>query len=226
MTWGELKSAVLKYLDAEQDAERTAMLPTWRLMAESDIFNTLRTGWMVRRGEVLATDRVVRLPPSVIDIIGISAVNRTLTEAEVTEFGSTLAIADLASEPGQALEAIGPEQVEAASSGYRIFPRAYLVEGHELRLVPWPTGTGPFLCRFSYYSRGKDLTEDTDTNEVLHHIPAAYIYGMLRHAAIFSGDAEGEQRWSQALAVIIERANSVAYGWQGTGITMRRARAA
>lgn len=223
--WGELKTAVLRTLDALLDTERQAMLPTWRALAESDIFNTLRAGWMARRGLVVATSARLTLPPSLIELMGVSFINHAISDAELTEFNTTGTILALVDDPGIPLEPIGPEQV-AELSRYRTAPRGYLVEGHNLRLVPWSSDNRPLLLRFTFYSKGKVLTEDEDTNEVLHHIPAAYYYGMLRHAAIFSGDAEGEQRWSSALVATVEAANRASYGWQGTGIVSRRVRAA
>jgi hypothetical protein len=223
--WGELKSAILTTLDAVQDTERQAMLPTWRTLAESDIFNSLRAGWMIRRSQALALSSRVTLPPSLIELVGVGFVNHSVTDTELAEFQATGSIAALVNDPGTPLEALGPEHV-AEVSRYRTAPRGYLVEGHNLRLVPWQSENRPLLFRLTFYSRGKPIVEDEDTNEVLHHIPAAYYYGMLRHAAIYSGDAEGEQRWSAALVTAVERANAAAYGWQGTGIVSRRVRAA
>lgn len=224
-TWGELKSAVLRTLDALEDEEREAMLPTWRALAESDIFNTLRAGWMIRRGQAIASLARMTLPPSLIELVGLSYINHALTEAELAEFAATGTILALVNEPGAPLEPIGPEHVGEVGR-YRTTPRGYLVEGHNVRLVPWQDDSSSLLVRFTFYSKGKPLELADDTNEVLHHIPAAYYYGMLRHAAIFGGDAEGEQRWSAALVTIVERANATAYGWQGTGIVSRRVRAA
>ena len=223
--WGELKSAVLTTLDAVQDSERQAMLPTWRTLAESDIYNTLRGGWMIRRALAIADTARLTLPPSLIELVGISYINHAVTTAERTEFDNTGTIIAFINDAGEPLEPLGPEHV-AAVSRYRTAPRGYLVEGHNVRLVPWSSDNRPLLLRLTFYSRGKPLAEDEDTNEVLHHIPAAYYYGMLRHAAIYSGDAEGEQRWSAALVATVEAANRAAYGWQGTGVVSRRVRAA
>lgn len=227
--YGELRAAVLTTLDAEQDAERTALVPVWVALASSDIFNSLRAGWMVRRGETVAglPDEPfgeMGLPPSLIELAGVSLVNVGLTDEQLEEWQTTGAIVALGTHPGQPLEALGPEHL-AEVNRYRTTPRGYLVEGHRLRLVPWTVDARPMLLRFTYYSRGSDLIEDNDSNEVLHHIPAAYYYGVLRHAAIFAGDMEGEQRWSSALLTTVQQANASSYGWQGTGIVSRRVRA-
>jgi hypothetical protein len=227
--YAELREAVLTTLDAVQDSERAAMVPIWVTLASSDIYNSLRAGWMVRRGETVAglPDEPygeMGLPPSLVELAGVNIVNEGLTDEQLTEWQTTGGIVALATQPGQPLEALGPEHL-AEVSRYRTAPRGYLVEGHRLRLVPWTTTNRPLLCRFSYYSRGSDLVEDDDTNEVLHHVPAAYYYGVLRHAAIFAGDLEGEQRWSSALLTTVQQANASSYGWQGTGIVSRRVRA-
>ena len=228
-TYAELRDAVLKTLDAEQDTERKAMVPVWVSLASSDIYNSLRAGWMVRRGETVAglPDEPygeMGLPPSLVELAGVSFVPDGLTDEQLEEWRLTGGIAALAYHPGQPLEALGPEHL-AEVSRYRTAPRGYVVEGHRLRLIPWTYSNRPMLLRFTYYSRGSDLVEDDDTNEVLHHIPAAYYYGVLRHAAIFAGDTEGEQRWSSALLTTVQQANASSYGWQGTGIVSRRVRA-
>jgi hypothetical protein len=228
--YGELKAAVLKTLDAEQDTERAAMVPVWVSLASSDIYNSLRAGWMVRRGETVAglEDEPygeMGLPPSLVELAGVSLVNVGLTDEQLAEWQTTGVIVALATHPGYPLEALGPEHLAEVGRRYDTTPRGYLVEGHRLRLVPWNTTNRPLLLRFTYYSRGSDLVEDDDTNEVLHHVPAAYYYGVLRHAAIFAGDMEGEQRWSSALLTTVQQANASSYGWQGTGIVSRRVRA-
>ena len=229
-TYGELRAAVLRTLDAEQDTERAAMVPVWTALASSDIYNSLRAGWMVRRGETVAglPDEPygeMGLPPSLVELAGVSYVPDGLTDEQLVEWRTTGGIVALAYHQGQPLEALGPEHLAEVSRYRRVDPRGYVVEGHRLRLVPWTSTNRPLLLRFTYYSRGSDLVEADDSNEVLHHIPAAYYYGVLRHAAIFAGDAEGEQRWSSALLTTVQQANASAYGWQGTGIVSRRVRA-
>jgi len=223
--YAELRVAVLKTLDAEQDTERKAMVPIWTALASSDLYNSLRAGWMVRRGEAVTEGALMGLPPSLIELVGVNLVNVGLTDEQLAEWQETKAIADLVNHPGQPLEALGPEHLMEVGRYYDTTPRGYVVEGHKLRLSPWNTTNRPLLTRFTYYSRGSDLTEDDDTNEVLHHVPAAYYYGVLRHAAIFAGDGEGEQRWSSALLTTVQQANASSYGWQGTGIVSRRVRA-
>jgi len=228
-TFGQLRDAALKTLDAEQDTERRALIPIWTELAGNDIYANLRTGWMIRRGETVAglPDEPygeMGLPPSLIELVGVGYVNEGLTDEQLAEWQTTGGIAALAYHPGQPLEALGPEHLYEVSR-YRTAPRGYLVEGHRLRLIPWTSTNRPLLMRFTYYSKGSDLVEDDDTNEVLHHLPSAYYYGVLRHAALFAGDGEAEQRWSSALLTVVQSANQSAYGWQGTGIVSRRVRA-
>lgn len=219
-TWGELQTAVLRTLDAEQDEERRALLPVWKDLAETDIYQSLRAGWMVRAAEALATSALMTVPPSLIELQGIGIVNQTLLDEDLAEWEATGRILRLDTVAEYPLEAIGPEQVVAANR-YSMVPRYYLVTGHSIRLAPW-SGTSPLLARFTYWSKGDPMEADADFNEVLHHAPNAYFYGILRHAALFAGDAEAEARWTQALLATVERANAAAYGWQGTGIVSRR----
>ena len=228
-TYAALRDAVLRTLDAEQDTERKAMVPIWTELAGNDVYANLRTGWMIRRGETVAglpdePDGAMGLPPSLLELAGVSFINEGLTDEQLHEWQTTGGIAALAYQQGQPLEALGPEHLYEVSR-YRTAPRGYLVEGHRLRLIPWTSTNRPLLLRFTYYSKGSDLVEDDDTNEVLHHLPSAYYYGVLRHAALFAGDTEAEQRWSSALLTVVQAANASSYGWQGTGIVSRRVRA-
>jgi hypothetical protein len=218
-TWGELQTAVLRTLDAEQDEWRQLMLPVWKDLAETDIYQSLRAGWMVRAAEAVTDGPLMTVPPSLIELQGIGVVNQTLTDEDLAEWEATGRILRLDSVAEQPLEAIGPEQV-AAVGRYWTVPRYYLVTGHSIRLVPWQGP--PLLTRFTYWSKGDDMTADLDFNEVLHHAPGCYLYGILRHEALARGDTQAEARWTQALLATVERANAAAYGWQGTGIVARR----
>ena len=151
--YSELKSAVLKTLDAEQDVERAAMVPIWTTLASSDIYNSLRAGWMIRRGETVAglpdePDGAMGLPPSLVELAGVSFVPDGLTDEQLHEWSTTGGIVALAYHPGSPLEALGPEHL-AEVSNYRTAPRGYVVEGHRLRLVPWTYSNRPMLLRFT-----------------------------------------------------------------------------
>jgi hypothetical protein len=90
-----------------------------------------------------------------------------------------------------------------------------VVEGMTIRLLPWVPPNA--WVDMTYYSSGKPLVLDADFNETLSRVPSTYFYGMLKHAAIYYGDADGEGRWTQQLQNIVAEVNRTNYSWQGTG---------
>lgn len=235
-TYASLRASVLQALDAEGVAEDEAQFPNWLTLAESDIYNTLRAGWMVRRGTAIFADEVVDTPPSLVQMLGVSILVDEVTDEQIAALALVGSGGPAPSPPmgypDRDLTPLGPEQVadelgifdRRQLNGYGIdeAPRAFCVEGNTIRLVPWPGR--PVWASLTYYSSGKRLVAGADTNDTLTRLPSAYYYGVLRHAAIWHGDLEGSQRWNAALSAALNDANSQAYGFQGTGIVARRSR--
>jgi hypothetical protein len=106
------------------------------------------------------------------------------------------AIVPIISFIARALEAIGPDQIthQMLQIGDPYF---YAIEGHKIRLLPWPNNR--VRINITYYSKGDPLVNPEDYNETLFNLPSVYLYAMLRQAAIWYGDADGQSRWEQAL---------------------------
>jgi hypothetical protein len=80
---GQLYDAVLGALNRKNDTAAKGLLETWRALAESDIFNVLRAGWMTRRGDAIFTNQVETLPPSVIQIVGMMFLQSNVPDTSV-----------------------------------------------------------------------------------------------------------------------------------------------
>jgi len=230
MNLGELNSAVLAALNRQQDPQAVALLPVWRAMAESDIFATLRAGYMMRRGGAIFSNPIETLPPSILQIIGVTLLRLDVPADDVSALvdgngnpiifendelgipGTTLAPDPYLVKP---LEPIGPDQIDGRAYLGTLAPISYVVEGFTIRLLPWAPPNA--WVDITYYSSGKPLVIDADFNETLSRTPGLYLYGMLKHASIFYGDADGEQRWTQQLLMAILETNKMTYGWFGTG---------
>jgi hypothetical protein len=230
VTLGELNAAVLAALNRQQDPQATAFLPIWRAMAESDIFAVLRAGWMVRRGGAIFTNPVENLPPSIVQPRGVTLLRLDVPADDVSQLvdgqgnpiiwegdpevipGSTITPDPYAT---RALDPLGPDQLDGRSYASATTPLNFVVEGMTIRLLPWVPPNA--WVDMTYYSSGKPLALDGDFNETLSRVPSTYFYGMLKHAAIYYGDADGEQRWTQQLQNIVAEINRTNYSWQGTG---------
>jgi hypothetical protein len=236
MNLGQLNSNVLAALNRQKDVQAAAMLPLWRNLAEGEIFNTLRAGWMVRRGDAIFQNTVETLPPSVLQILNVSLLKVDVPAAELITLvagdNQPLVIGDdvalmAGGAPREAgvdryvvanLDPLAPDNFVVADY-FPGNPANYLIEGFNIRLVPWPD----VACRVNivYYSSGIPLALDTDFNETLSRLPSVYVYGMLKHASTFYGDSEGEARFNERMVTAIMEANSQAYSWYGTGFQAR-----
>src|SRR4051812_47856526 len=85
MNLGQLNTNVLAALNRQRDPQALAMLPLWRNLAEGEIFNTLRAGWMVRRGDAIFRNAVETLPPSILQILSISLLKVGVSADEMIE---------------------------------------------------------------------------------------------------------------------------------------------
>ncbi|HEV8165666.1 MAG TPA: hypothetical protein VGR74_14700 [Actinomycetota bacterium] len=232
MNLGQLNSAVLAALNRQQDPQAVTFLPVWRAMAESDIFATLRAGWMVRRGGAIFSNAIETLPPSIIRPRGVTLLALDVPADDVSQLvdgngnpivweGSPEVIPGSTITPDTSVVAqlrpLGPDQVDAWAYASSTTPTGFVVEGMTIRLLPWVPPNA--WVDITYYSSGKPLELETDFNETLSRVPSTYFYGMLKHAAIFYGDADGEQRWTQQMEMTIAKVNATNYSWQGTGLT-------
>jgi hypothetical protein len=235
MILSELYSFVLAALNRQVDPQAQAMLPVWRTMAESDIFGVLRAGWMVRRGGAIFANPIEVLPPSILQILGVTLLRINVPVADVSQLvdkdGNPIIFdGGMVDVPGNTVEpdynvvgdlqALGPDQIgrEHYAPG-ALYPKYYVIEGFTIRLLPWISPNS--WVNITYYSSGKPLVNPTDFNETLSRAPALYQYGMLKHAAIFYGDSDGQDRWTQQLINGIAEINSMSYGWQGTGFVAK-----
>jgi hypothetical protein len=234
MNLGSLNIAVLAALNRQRDTQAAAMLPVWRQMGESDIFSMLRAGWMVRRGGAIFSNPIEVLPPSIIEPLGVSLLRIDVPATDVAQLvdpqGNPIIFeGDAAVLPGSTitpdpytfanLNPIGPEQwgIEHFTTG---IPTGFAIEGFTIRLIPWP-GKNSWVS-LAYYSSGVPLVNDADFNETLSRAPAVYLYSMLKHAAIFYGDTDGQDRWSGQLETAIAKINASSYAWFGTGFQAQR----
>lgn len=238
LNFGIIKDAVIKALDRD-DEETRSLMTVWARFAQAEIYSSLRAPWMVRDGLVIFENEIEELPPSWIAPLGVTLLAVGIPQSDILllSAGGTqvlsagpaavLSAGGLVSnafkrDRSVRLQQIGPEQFSEYDYADGRDPEGYLITGHVMRIMPWP-GKNVGL-RLQYYSSGTPIVDDTDRNEIIHHLPSALVYGILRHAAIHFEIPDGERRWSTAMADAVASANGAARDWAGTGHIMTFAR--
>lgn len=83
-------------------------------------------------------------------------------------------------------------------------PAYYSVHADELILMPVPDGT--YSLNLRYYARLSNLSDDTDTNDVLGNHLDIYLYGVLKHVAMWERKIEDATAYQQMFMGAIEKA--------------------
>jgi hypothetical protein len=121
----------------------------------------------------------------------------TLVEAaEITLPTDFLEVIDIYrdTDPRTTLRSLSPQSLNVSyeSSGAPMF---YTITDGSMRLTPSPDGTENIQLR--YYAKLADLSEDSDTNDILTNYPAVYTYGALAHHGALIRD-NNAINWYQA----------------------------
>ena len=75
-------------------------------------------------------------------------------------------------------------------------PWGYAIVKDQIKLIPTPDGSYNLSLR--YIAELADLSADSDTNVILQRYPNLYIYGALRHAAVWAQDVALSQTYDVA----------------------------
>lgn len=125
--------------------------------------------------------------------------------------------------PATTLTYMSPEQMTAQYRGVAGPALFYCVVGSQFRFAPPPSATTS--ATLVYYIKIPALSGSNTTNWLLTAHPDAYLYGSLKQAAIYIGDAAATQGYDalfkEALAGI--RHNSNANRWTGPSMAVRAA---
>lgn len=82
------------------------------------------------------------------------------------------------------------KNAEYRSSGV---PTTYSLIDGKMVFNPVPDGTYTMVLR--YYTKMADFSADADTNAALTKYPQLFVYGALKHAALWAQDADAAQLW-------------------------------
>jgi hypothetical protein len=169
-SYGELQTAILKWLNRAGDTEAASACPDWIALAEDE----MRMGMgrlHVRQGETVneafaITSAYTDLPSGFFGLraIVIAGVSPRVLEYMAPGTADTWPSLDTAGEP-----------------------RYYTIQGNKIRVFPAPDGA--YTANLTYYAL-PSLTGSNPTNWLLAAHPKLYLYASLAEAAAFFEDAE------------------------------------
>lgn len=194
-----LKDAALRWAGGSSDEKVADALDDCVRLAEDD----LNHGFMLPDGRAVPGLRVPEMVKRVlIEFPGVSIRNLPpdfleLRALGVIEGGIEHPLPALP-EDGLAWHmARGPQR-----------PGGFALQGRQLRLAPQPAGT--VFARLAYHAAVPPLNGPDADASVLLTYPSAYLYGTLRHLALYLIDPEAAARWGAAFLSVVSGANRAA----------------
>lgn len=116
------------------------------------------------------------------------------------------------SQPDRSLASMSPAGMLSAYGGASGCPRAFAIEGRNLRVGP----VGNVTVEMVYYQRLPGLSDATVSNWLLRKHPDLYVVGVLYYLYVRERDEAGEARAANMVVSIIEsiqrNANSTRWG--------------
>lgn len=171
-SYSDLKSSIQAWMFDRSD-----------LATEADDFITLCEAELNR---VLRTRRQITITELTLD-----ADSRATLPTDYLEFRRVTALTS----PRRTLDLVAPnyrdDMYPFRHSGY---PSVFSIDGDGILVLPATTAD----IEFEYFAKIAALTEANTTNWVLEQLPNIYLYGSMKHAAIFIGD-EGRTQQMGAL---------------------------
>lgn len=161
-SYSDLKSAIQAWSYDRSD-----------LATEADDFITLCEAELNR---ILRTRRQITITELTLD-----ADSRAALPTDYLEFRRVTALTT----PRRTLDLVSPNYRDDTypyrHSGY---PSVFTIDGDGILVLPTTTSD----VEFEYFAKISALTESNTTNWVLEQFPNIYLYGSMKHAAIFIGD--------------------------------------
>ncbi len=191
-TRADLRTGILRWLERESETEAGDRVDDWIALAETDMGQRLRAPWMVQVAALYLDEPFEELPPRFLQMHTVLALNA----------GSWRALQPIAA-------AHLPDKLGEVG-----FPQWYCIEGQSITAVPMQR---PVDLRLTYYGIDEPLVIPTASNLTLERAPNIYLYGALRHAAIYYSDDAGLARWNQGYELALKGANDQAMEWASGG---------
>lgn len=181
--FSDLKTKLLAYLDRD---DVTSSLPLFIGMCESRLNRLLRTPEMEANQLFTTTSDTIALPSNFLQARTVS----------------------MPGSPNRALKAMAPSAMPLEYDGSADTPRAYSINGLQMKLVPPPSGS--VVVSLDYYTRIPALSDNIPTNWLLLKAPDLYLYGALVQAEAFIDNPAQLQTYKSAFDEAISEMVSAA----------------
>jgi hypothetical protein len=181
----------------------TSLIPGWVLMVETEIAETLRARCMVTSGMQAIDAAYITLPADFATMASIrDATSGELLELKDAWSGHWTGAYSSAWREGAVVGAVGQ-----VCTAYRLTGDCIEFLPHPVLPDPPDPAWMPQQVLMEWYARPKPLLLPSDTNPILEQLYAVYLWGVIKHGALFELDddraAQADAQWQQ----VVTRAN-------------------
>jgi hypothetical protein len=189
-TYSDLKSTISQFLYSRTDM--AAYIPSFIELCEAEMNTVLKTREQLTTTTLTPnSDGEITLPTDYAMFRRVTALTTPRSKLE------------------HVVTATLDETYITRSSGY---PRMFAISNGIATILPITTSD----IELEYYAKIPALSESAPTNWLLSKSPTTYLYGALKHAAIFLGDVERipafTQQYENNLSAVIRDDKNAAYG--------------
>ena len=180
-----------------------SLIPGWVLMVETEIAETLRARCMVTSGVQAIDAAYISLPADFATMASIrDATSGELLELKDAWSGHWTGAYSSAWMEGAVVGAVGQ-----VCTAYRLTEDCIEFLPHPVIPDPPDPAWMPQQVLMEWYARPKPLLLPSDTNPILEQLYAVYLWGVIKHGALFELDddraAQADAQWQQ----VVTRAN-------------------
>ncbi len=188
-TYSALQTAVLKWLNRENDSDLALQIPDMITLCESRIKRELRRS--STRTTITIDDEAVTPPTDMAELRSIYLVSGSPSNDVPIRVGTAEMVAER----------------RARSAGVTGRPTDVAYVAGQLLFAPAPDQT--YTAEIVYFTALTPLSNANTTNAVLQEAPDAYLYGTLLEAAPYLEDDERVPLWESKFAAAIRSLNDV-----------------
>lgn len=177
-SYSDLKSSIQSWMFDRSD-----------LATEADDFVALCEAEM---NQVLRTRRQITITELTLD-----SDSRAALPDDYLEFRRVTALTS----PRRTLDLVSPNYRDGAYPfRYSGYPTVFSIDGDGILVLPATTSS----IEFEYYAKIAALTEANQSNWLLEQFPNLYLYGSMKHAAIFIGDEGRMQQMGSLFSGLLD----------------------
>jgi hypothetical protein len=180
-----------------------SLIPGWVLMVETEIAETLRARCMVTSGVQAIDAAYISLPADFATMASI----RDATSGELLELKDAWSGHWTGAYSSTWMEGAVVGAVGQVCTAYRLTGDCIEFLPHPVLPDPPDPAWMPQQVLMEWYARPKPLLLPSDTNPILEQLYAVYLWGVIKHGALFELDddraAQADAQWQQ----VVTRAN-------------------